>query len=66
MTGETRRTRGEPILPLEHDVALGRIQAALAGLRYGTVEIVVHEGRIVQIGRTEKLRLYRDSAAGKG
>jgi hypothetical protein len=66
MTGETWRTKEDSIVPLEHDVALGRIQAALAGLRYGTIEIVVHEGRIVQIGRTEKLRLYRDPGASKG
>lgn len=34
-----------------------RILAALQGLRFGSVEITVHEGNIVQIERREKLRL---------
>jgi hypothetical protein len=28
----------------------------LDGLRFGTVEVVVHDGRIVQIDRLEKIR----------
>jgi len=35
---------------------------ALRGLRFGSVEIVVHDGRVVQIERREKLRL--DGAGG--
>jgi hypothetical protein len=34
-----------------------KILRALSGIRYGSVEIIVHEGRVVQIERTEKLRL---------
>lgn len=30
---------------------------ALAGIRFGSVEVVVHDGRIVQIERREKVRL---------
>lgn len=33
-----------------------RIEEALAGLRFGAVEITVHDGRIVQIERREKYR----------
>lgn len=33
------------------------IAEALAGLEYGAVEIVVHNGRIVQIERREKFRV---------
>lgn len=33
------------------------VRAALAGLRFGLVTITVHEGRLVQIDRTEKQRL---------
>lgn len=40
---------------------LERISQALNGLRYGAVEITVHDGRVVQIDRTEKLRLAQDS-----
>lgn len=35
---------------------LDRIFAALDGLRYGTVEITVHEGKVMQIERREKFR----------
>ncbi|HYE35942.1 YezD family protein [Methylocaldum sp.] len=34
-----------------------KILEALQGLRFGAVEIIVHDGRIVQIERKEKLRL---------
>lgn len=34
-----------------------KILAALAGLKYGSVEIVVHDGKVVQLERREKLRL---------
>lgn len=33
-----------------------RIEDALSGLRFGAVEITVHDGRIVQIERREKFR----------
>jgi len=34
-----------------------QLLAALKNLKFGSVEITVHEGRIVQIERREKLRL---------
>jgi hypothetical protein len=47
--------------------ALDRIHGALRGLRYGTVTAVVHDGVVVQVERTEKIRLdarsRRESAA---
>lgn len=42
-------------LTLEADVRQ-RIEEALAGLRFGAVEITVHDGRIVQVERREKYR----------
>jgi hypothetical protein len=43
--------------PLEIDEAwLERILGTLNGLEYGTVQIIVHDGRIVQIERTERKR----------
>ncbi|MCL6456904.1 MAG: YezD family protein [Gorillibacterium sp.] len=33
-----------------------RISSTLNGLEYGTVQIIVHDGRIVQIERTERKR----------
>lgn len=37
----------------------------LDGLRYGTIELTVHDGRIVQIERREKIRL-RDDVTSAG
>jgi len=40
---------------LEESIA--SVREALCGLRYGSVALTVHEGRIVQIDVTEKKRL---------
>jgi hypothetical protein len=37
--------------------ALARIEAALGSLRYGTVTVVVQDGVVVQVDRTERVRL---------
>ncbi len=42
-----------------------QILAALDGIRFGSVEIVVHDGRIVQIERREKVRLAAEGAPPK-
>jgi hypothetical protein len=42
------------------------VQQKVEGLRYGVVQLVVHDGRVTQIERTEKTRLgpaNRDQAA---
>ncbi|MHC5352413.1 sulfur starvation response protein OscA [Metapseudomonas furukawaii] len=49
-----------PLRSLEgqDDAALLReIQNALHGLRFGSVEITLHNGQVVQIERKEKFRL---------
>ena len=38
-----------------------QIRESLRGLRYGVVNIVVQDGVIVQIDRTEKRRIRRDA-----
>jgi hypothetical protein len=43
----------------ELDEARDRILAALRGLRFGTVTAVVQDGVVVQVERTEKIRLER-------
>ena len=48
----------EPTGPRGVD-ALRRIDAALRGLRFGTVTAVVQDGVVVQVDRTEKIRLDR-------
>jgi hypothetical protein len=40
---------------------LREIQAALNGLKFGSVEITVHNGQVVQIERKEKFRLQAQS-----
>ena len=39
--------------------AIGRIESALRGLEFGTVTAVVQNGVVVQVERTEKVRLQR-------
>ncbi|WP_028548294.1 YezD family protein [Paenibacillus sp. UNC451MF] len=49
--------------PLEIDeVWSSRIVNSVNGLEYGTVQIVVHDGRIVQIERTERKRFESEVA----
>jgi len=43
----------------ETSAALDRIRAALNGLRFGTVTAVVQDGVVVQVERTEKVRIAR-------
>ena len=38
---------------------LEAVQNRVAALRFGAVEIVVHDGRVVQIQTTEKIRIER-------
>ena len=47
------RERGCDLL----DQSLEQIADALRGLRFGQITIVVHEGIVVQIDRTERKRL---------
>jgi len=39
------------------DESLASVREALTGLRYGAIQLTVHEGRVVQIDVTEKRRL---------
>jgi hypothetical protein len=40
---------------------LAIVQRHVASLGYGVVQIIVHDGRVIQIERTEKLRLNANS-----
>lgn len=49
--------------PLEIDQQwLKRIADQVGGLQYGSVNITVHDGRIVQIDRTERTRYDQPSS----
>jgi hypothetical protein len=52
---ETRTNGVAPLAARDYD--LQQIQDALRGLRYGSVNIIVQDGVIVQVDRTEKRRL---------
>ena len=50
----------EAILPSKSDVPpewLRVVQQKVESLRFGVVQLVVHDGRVTQIERTEKTRL---------
>lgn len=51
MRESAERQREKPKFDLEEAV-----RQALAGLRYGSVEITVHNARVVQIERKERFR----------
>jgi hypothetical protein len=40
---------------------LALVREKVEGLRYGVVQLVVHDGRVTQIERTEKTRIYAPS-----
>jgi hypothetical protein len=42
--------------------ALDHVQAALVGMQYGQVTVIVQDGLIVQVERTERTRLAKSSA----
>ena len=53
--------------PGEQPEWLRVVQEKVETLRYGVVQLVVHDGRVTQIERTEKTRLAagnREGAAG--
>ena len=41
----------------ETEQALKAVRRALEDLKFGSVEVAVHEGKVVQIERKEKVRL---------
>ena len=43
-----------------------RIRDALKGLRFGAITVIVQDGVVVQIDRTEKRRLRRPSESSNG
>ena len=45
--------------PFESDAASAVLEA-MRSIRFGSVEVVIHDGRIVAIERREKLRIDKD------
>lgn len=44
------------------DAAVDAVLEALQGLRYGQLEVQLHDGRVVKIMRTEKVRCFDNGA----
>jgi hypothetical protein len=44
----------------EEALALSKVRDALDGLRYGEVTVIVQDGVVVQVERTEKTRIARN------
>lgn len=57
MTHGGTASRPVDALPTAQHAALQELTRAALSIRYGTVEAVIHDSRIVQITRTEKVRL---------
>ena len=45
--------------PAPEDHVIERIREALRGLTFGQITLTVHGGQVVQVERTEKIRLTR-------
>ncbi len=45
---------------------ISAIDRALEGLRYGTVQLTVHDGKLVRIERVEKIRLEEPTGITEG
>ena len=43
-----------------------QILRAIKEVRYGSVEIIIHDSKVVQIERKEKIRLDKDGPAKEG
>ena len=51
-------TTNPPTVPLSsHPDWVALVREKVESLRYGVVQLVVHDGRVTQIERTEKTRL---------
>ena len=48
----------------ELQLSLEQIGGALRGLKFGSVNVIVQDGIVVQIDRTEKLRLRNSTRSG--
>ena len=59
-TSEQVETEALPLPPS----LLRELREALLTIRFGAIELVIHDGRVVQLERREKIRL--DQGSGRG
>jgi len=66
MKDQSENSENNGRLEREVQFDLDQIRQALEGLRYGQVTIVIHDGAVVQLDRTEKRRFRNSSSASQG
>jgi len=59
--GSAKRADADPASEVEREIA-----RAVAGIAYGSVEIVIHDGKVVQIERKEKTRFPQNGGSPVG
>ena len=57
MTEDQSRRSAAPVGKPPHEVPLEEIQQAVKSVRFGVVQLIIQDGRVVQIDKTEKIRL---------
>ena len=51
------KKEGGMFMENEREEVIAMIEQALQGLQFGEVHIIIHEGQIVQVHRTEKFKI---------
>ena len=51
---------------LNEDKVLKKITRALSELHYGTIQITVHNSRVTQIDKLERIRVFREDYVDAG
>jgi hypothetical protein len=54
---QLERDRNAALRPAHEDVLVAEILKAIRSIRYGAVHLILQDGRVVQIEKTEKVRL---------
>jgi hypothetical protein len=57
MTEKTRPVGSAPPPNRVDGLPLEKIQEAVESIRYGVVQLIIQDGKVVQIDKTEKIRL---------
>jgi hypothetical protein len=54
----TNKTAPRPSAPLPSaELPIAAIQEAVESIRFGVIQLIIQDGRVVQIDKTEKIRL---------
>lgn len=65
MNQSEAEAQGRQRPPTLEDAVVAAILEAARGMRFGQITATVHDGRIVQVDRTERRRLNQESSGGQ-